>query len=133
MSGSGSLFDMAIASKVKSTLDAHFASPQFKAWLRTRIKWAVQGFEPGYDMKQRQEFTATVADRIYEKARRPVYLFGYRIWRARESREWCAKQAERIVTDFIRDEKVKFGHPDYSWRDGSDLADEDMSYWEGCP
>lgn len=129
----GSLLDMAISNKVKTTLDAYFAGPKFKSWLSTRIKWTIQGFEPGYDMKDREAFTATVASRIYQKARRPVYLFGYRIWRRRERPEWCAEQAERIVTEFIRGEKVKFGDPAYDWKDGSDLADDDMSYWEACP
>ena len=33
----GSLLDMAISNKVKTTLDAYFAGPRLKTWLSTRI------------------------------------------------------------------------------------------------
>jgi len=124
-----SLLDM----HIEQSLDRYLKSEGFKSWLGLRVKWMVQGFEPGFDLKDRERFTETVAKRIHDKARRPVYLFGYRIWRKRESWEFCRREAERIVTDFLRDDRIKFGDPRYFWTDGIDLADEDMSYWEACP
>lgn len=124
-----SLFDI----HVRNTLERYVTSSDFKSWLRDRVKWQVQGFEPGFNAEDRERFTATVAARIRKKARRPIYLFGVRIWRAPERMNVCASEAERIVTDFLRDERIQFGDPQYYWDDGADLADADMEYWEGCP
>lgn len=103
-------------------------------WLRERIRkhvrWIVQGFEPNYDLKEREAFTASVADRIYAKARRRLTIFGIPLWLIRERREWCEEEAEEMVTRFLESERIKFGDDRYCWDDGSDIADDEMSYWE---
>jgi len=111
----------------------YLASPKFKEQLRRHVNWAMQGYASAYGPKDREQFTQTVADRIYLKARNPVYLFGVRIWRKRPALEWCASEAERIVTDFLRSENIQFGEAGFYWGDGHELADADMEYWESCP
>jgi hypothetical protein len=123
-----SLFDV----RVRETLDRYFASPEFKDWLRLRVKWSMQGFEPGYEIRDRERFTETVARRIRQKARCPVCLMGHRIWRARLPWAQCRWHAELIVTEFLKDDRIKFGDPRFDWTDGAELADTDMSYWERC-
>lgn len=111
----------------------YFNSREFKEQISRHVKWAVQGFDHGFSIKHREEFTRTIAERIHQKSRIPVYLWGYRIWRSRMPVAECAVEAERIVTDFLRDEGIKFGDPRFYWGDGVELADADMDYWEGCP
>lgn len=126
-----SLFDQAI----KDGCDRAFAKMTAPdGWLTRRlrrdVKWILQGFEPGYGTRQREAFTATVANRIHEKARKRLVVCGIRLWRVRYPLEWCATEAERIVSDWLDDEHIKFGDPAFHWADGQELADEDMSYWE---
>lgn len=111
----------------------YLASPEFEEQLRRHVRWAMQGYEPGFSMKDRERFTQTVADRIHEKARNPVYLFGLRIWRRKPDRKWCWQTADGIVEAFLDSEKIKFGDPRFYWGDGVELADNDMEYWESCP
>lgn len=118
---------------VERHVDNYLASPEFKSWFGIRVKWAIQGFHDGFDMKDRERFTATVAKRVRQKARRPIHWLGRRVWRARYPIQWCADQAEQMVTAFIRDSRIKFGDPDFDWKDGHDIADEEMSQWEKCP
>lgn len=131
---SSSLLDM----KIRETCDRIFAEGVAEGgWLRERIRkhvrWAVQGFEPGFGFEQRQAFTATVAERIHEKAvKRRFRLFGVRLWDARYPMEWCEKHAEEIVANWLSEERIKFGDPRFDWADGRDIADEEMSYWEAA-
>jgi hypothetical protein len=118
---------------IQNTIDRYFASAGFKDWLSRRVGWAMQGLEPGFKLADREAFTTTVALRIREKARRPIYFIGFRIWRARYSMDFCDREAERIVTEFLRNDGIKFGDPAYYWGDGAALADADMEYWETCP
>uniref|UniRef100_UPI0035C9EE10 hypothetical protein n=1 Tax=uncultured Sphingomonas sp. TaxID=158754 RepID=UPI0035C9EE10 len=128
----GSLLDRYVETVATDAVRSYLASDRFKALVRRCAAWAVQGLEPGYKFADREAFTKTVADRIHEKAREPVRLFGQRIWRKRMDPAECGKIAEQIVTDFLRGERIKFGDPRYDWSDGQDLADEDMQYWETC-
>jgi len=104
-------------------------------WLFEQIKlharWVKQGFEPGYGIAQRAAFTASVADRVERKARRRKRIFGLPLWLEPYPRAWCEEEAERIVTDWLGAERIKFGDARYYWNNGHELADEDMSYWEG--
>lgn len=103
-------------------------------WLYEQIKrhlrWEHEGFEPGYKLKHREAFTATVADRIEQKARRRKRLFGLPLWLEPYPRPWCEIEADRIVSDWMKTERIKFGDARYHWFDGHELADDDMSYWE---
>lgn len=98
--------------------------------IRLHVRWVREGFEPGYGIKQRAAFTATVADRIEEKARQRKMFLGIPLWLEPCPRQWCEEEAERIVTDWLQIEQIKFGDVRYFWFDGAELADEDMSYWE---
>ncbi len=110
----------------------YLSSDEFRSDMRLWTGWAIQGFEHGFKFADRERFTATVAARIHDKARNPVMLFGRRVWRKRMDPAGCAKIAEQIVTDFLKEERIKFGDPRYHWGDGIDLADADMDYWERC-
>lgn len=132
--GNGSsLFDRAIE---RACEDAFAKSIAPGGWLRERLRlyvgWTVWGFAPGFGLKERESFTETVANRIYERARKRVKFLGARLWRVPYSEEWCAEEAERIVTEWLKDERIKFGDDRYDWTDGHELADEDMSYWEAA-
>lgn len=120
-----------IARAVNAHLEVYTRSPEFKAMLTRLVKWGVQGFERGYDASARKAFTASVAARIYAKARsHRVVLLGLPLWRVRYPYEWCEDRAEEIVTEWLRDERIKFGDRRFDWSDGNDIADEEMSYWE---
>ena len=122
-----SLFELAIRNHVRDFM----ASDEFKSFIRTRMCWALQGYEPGFGGDQREAFTATVAKRIRSKARsHRVRLFGLPLWLARYPIEWCEERAEQMVTDFLKDNRIKFGDPRFDWSDGDAVADEEMSYWE---
>lgn len=129
----GSLLDRYVERVASDAVTSFFKSPEFKAKLAKHVGWAIQGYAPAYGPRDREQFTQTVTDRIRDKARNPVYLFGFRIWRKRPALEWCASEAERIVTDFLRSENIRFGEVGFYWGDGHDLADADMEYWEECP
>ena len=105
-------------------------------WLREQIalhiRWHMHGFEPGFGLKERQEFTASVAGRLRARARDRVRLFGIPLWARRRPEAWCADMAESVVTNFLESDRIKFGDPRYDWSDGCDLADEEMSYWEAA-
>lgn len=116
----------------KAALD-FLASDKFRAMLSMHVKWALEGFAPGFGLKDRRVFTETVAQRIKEKARDPVRILGMTIWHKPPPDDFCAKTAEEIVSNFLRQESIEFGDPAYDWSEGSDLADEEMHHWEACP
>lgn len=130
---SASVFDMWIERISEDAVRSYFQSAEFKGMIRKHVRWAIQGYEPGFGSKDRQAFTESVAAYIRRHARNPVYLFGVRVWRKPPALEFCATEAERIVTDFLASEKVQFGDARYEWLDGADLAEADMDYWEQCP
>jgi hypothetical protein len=117
---------------VQRVLGDYLRSPEFKAHIAKCVRWGLQGFASGYAFEDRERFTKTVAKRLRKRARRPIYFMGRRIWWARETWAFCSKEAERIVTEFLRGEKIKFGDPRFDWNCGADLADTDMDYWEAC-
>jgi hypothetical protein len=133
MSEATSLFDRYVERVATDAVREYLASASFKEQLKRHIGWVVAGFEPGYSLAEREAFTKTVAARIRDKARFPVYFLGRRIWRKRGTKEWAYDTADGIVEAFLHMEKIKFGHPAYDWTDGQDLADDDMEYWESCP
>lgn len=123
-----SLLDITIRRKVEKTMPGIIESD----WFRKRLRWAIEGFEPGYRMKDRERFTKTVARRLFWKSRTrktigPVTFRWFRDWRG------CEAEAEQIVTEWLRDERMKFGDDRFFWGDGHDLADEVMSYYEDDP
>jgi hypothetical protein len=125
------LLDLAI----KDSVDRAFAKALApEGWLRNQIRlhvrWVVWGFVPPFDIKHRAAFTATVAERIHERARKRLRLFGLSLWRVRYPMEWCAAEAEDIVTEWLKSDRIKFGDARYCWDDGRDVADEAMSYWD---
>jgi hypothetical protein len=128
-----SLFDSWIKFVATNSVAAHVGSLAFKAQVAKHVRWSLQGFEAGFGFKRREAFTLTVARRLHEKAREPVYLFGRRIWRRRMSWEWCEAEAENIVSNWLTDERIKFGDANYHWDNGVEIADADMEYWEACP
>jgi hypothetical protein len=119
-----------IETTVERHLDSYLKSSEFNGWLRQRVKWTLQGFEEGYDLKDRERFTETVAARIRAKIKRPTRLLWWRVWWLPLKWDECRKIAENVVTDFLRNEGIKFGDPNFHWADGHDIADEEMSYWE---
>lgn len=127
-----SILDSWIERTAEGAVRDYFNGDAFKAMLAKHVRWAVQGYEPGFGPKEREQFTQTVADYIHDHARRPIYLFGIRIWRAREPMEWCLEHAEVIVTEFLKASRIKFGDPQFYWEEGHELAAEDMSYWEAA-
>jgi hypothetical protein len=120
--------------RIERTIDRYFASPEFKAKQRRWVRYIVQGFADGYKIADREAFTQTVADRIHARARSGSFkLFGVKLWKYRYSKAWCLEQAERIVTEWLRDEGIKFGDPRFFWGNGTAIADEEMSHWEAIP
>ena len=119
-----------IEAKVERHLSAYLDSQDFKSWFSRRIKWTVQGFEAGFDLKDRERFTETVAARIRAKSKRSTTILWWTVWWLPMKWHECRRHAEQIVTDWLRDEGIKFGDPNFYWGDGHAIADEEMSYWE---
>jgi hypothetical protein len=120
-----------IARAVNAHLDVYTRSPEFRSLLTRLVRWGAQGYECGFGPKERRAFTASVAGRIREKARSGhIRLFGVSLWKTRYPYEWCEERAEAIVTEWLRDERMKFGDPRFYWSDGIAIADEEMSNWE---
>lgn len=115
--------------KVAGYLDGYLAPDEFRSFLSKRIRWAVQGFTPGFDMDDRERFTRTVERRLFWRSRRWIEWGAVRFRWFRTAAD-CAADAEVIVTEFLRDSRIKFGDPDFWWADGHDIADEVMSYYE---
>jgi hypothetical protein len=122
--------------KIRETVNRVFDEATAEGgWLRELIRkhvaWHMQGFEPGYSFADRERFTESVAERIQEKGvRRRVRLFGLKLWDVRYSIEWCRGYANGLVTEWLKDERIKFGDQRFYWDDGKDIADEDLDHWE---
>lgn len=104
-------------------------------WLREQltrhVRWSQWGFDNGTGIRHREAFTKSVAARLFEKGRAGRHRFlGIPLWTYRYTEEWCAKKADEIVTNWLADEKMKFGARGFDWIDGTDIADEEMSNWE---
>lgn len=125
-----SIFTREIERVAGQAVRDYLHSDGFKARLRKHMRWMREGLAPGYRLVDREKFTATVADRIDRFARRRVHLFGIRLWKAKMDRAWVEDQAEQMVTEFLKDSRIRFGEPGFFWGNGHDIADENMSYWE---
>lgn len=127
-----SLFDQRVAEVCSRVVDEALAPG---GWLREQIRrhvrWTQWGFANGTAIRHREAFTKSVAARIHEMGRAGrVRFLGIPLWTYRYPEEWCAKKADEVVTNWLADEKMKFGTRGFDWIDGRDIADDEMSNWE---